>query len=91
VPLPCPDTGESPDSHSDDADTSQGHSGVVVTVSVPAPPSGPTLGEPIASATWHFTALGLAVVVSEFEPHPAASAAIAIAANGTRKRRRQKG
>ena len=58
---PCPDAGERPDSQFAAVETSHGHSGVVVTVIAPVPPSGPILGEEAASATWHFNGVGAAV------------------------------
>jgi hypothetical protein len=51
VPSPCPDVGDSPESHATPVETSHGHSGDVVTVTVPAPPSGPMLEEAVARAT----------------------------------------
>ena len=53
---------------------SHGHSGVVVTVTVPDPPSAPMLDDGDDSDTWHFAWVGLSDVVV-FEPQPAAIAA----------------
>ena len=51
VLVPCPEVGDSPESQFAAVDTSHGHSGVVVTVTVPVPPSGPILEEEAANAT----------------------------------------
>ena len=48
---PCPEAGDNPETQFAPVDTSQGHSGVVVMVTVPVPPSGPMLGEETANAT----------------------------------------
>ena len=51
VLVPCPEVGDSPESQFAAVDTSHGHSGAVVTVTVPVPPSGPMLEEEAANAT----------------------------------------
>ncbi len=51
VPEPCPEAGDSPDSQVTLVETSQGHSGDVVTVTVPVPPWSPMLEEEAANAT----------------------------------------
>ena len=51
VLVPCPEVGDSPESQFAPVDTSQGHSGAVVMVTVPVPPSGPMLEEAAANAT----------------------------------------
>ena len=51
VLVPCPDVGDRPESQLAAVDTSQGHSGAVVMVTVPIPPSGPMLDEEAANAT----------------------------------------
>jgi hypothetical protein len=83
VPEPCPEAGDSPESHSAEVDASQGHSGDAVTVRVPVPPSAPTLEDDVANATWHFTGVGV-VATAELEPQPAANAMAAIATSGNR-------
>src|SRR5687768_6984842 len=88
VPGPWPDAGDRPETHSAEVDTSQGHSGDVVTARVPVPPSAPMLGDGVANATWHFTGVGV-VATAELELQPATSAAAAIAAADKRMRCRR--
>ena len=83
VPEPCPEAGDSPESHPAEVDASQGHSGAVVTVRVPVPPSGPMLVDDVANATWHFTGVGV-VATAELELQPVASARAAIASTDRR-------
>ena len=73
-----------PDSQSARVDTSQGHSGDVVTVRVPVPPSAPMLGDAVDNATWHFTWVGV-VATAELELQPAVSATAAIVAADNRR------
>jgi hypothetical protein len=51
VPAPCPALGVRPDSQLAPVETSHGHSGDVVTVMVPAPPSAPMIDDAAARAT----------------------------------------
>src|SRR5688572_15130588 len=51
VLVPCPEVGDSPESQFAAVDTSHGHSGGAVTVTVPVPPSGAMLEEEAANAT----------------------------------------
>ena len=51
VPSPCPEVGDSPESQFTPVDTSHGHSGEVVTETLPVPPSGPMLEAAAANAT----------------------------------------
>jgi hypothetical protein len=78
--------GDRPASHDGDADTSQGHSGVVVTLTVPLPPPGPMLDDEAASATWHFSGVA-AVVTVDSDPHALASmVAVTVAAKRSSSR-----
>jgi hypothetical protein len=73
VPGPCPEAGDSPESQSAEVDASQGHSGVVVTASVPVPPSAAMFWDGIANVTWHLTGVGV-VATAELELQPATDA-----------------
>jgi hypothetical protein len=75
-PLPWPETGDRSDIHGTAAAADHEHSGVVLTVTTPVPPSGPMVDDDDASDTWHLTGVG-PVDVLEFEPHPAAAPAAA--------------
>jgi len=81
VPEPCPEAGDSPESQSADAVASQGHSGAVVTASVPVPPSAAMFWDDIANVTWHLTGVGV-VATAELEPHPAMRASTRLAIPG---------
>ena len=81
VLVPCPDAGESSDIQFAAVDTSHGHSGVVVTVMVPVPPSGPMLEELAARATWHFKGVGAAVTSDLDSQAPTIKAELRTAAN----------
>jgi hypothetical protein len=50
-PVPCPDVGDRPESQLEPVETSQGHSGDVVTVMLPIPPLEPMLDAGTAKVT----------------------------------------
>ena len=83
VPVPCPEVGDRPESQFAPVETSQGHSGDVVTVMVAVPPSGPMLEDGTARATWHFSWVG-PVATSELELHPPATAPALIAVTSSK-------
>ena len=84
VLVPCPEVGDSPESQFAAVDTSHGHSGDVVTVTVPIPPSGPILEEGTANATWHFSCVGT-VVTADWDSQPPTTVAALRAATGSNK------
>jgi hypothetical protein len=79
---PCPEVGDTPESQLAAVDTSQGHSGAVVIVTVPEPPSAPMVGEPTASATWHFCGVGAVVTDDSESPQPTIAPALRTATSG---------
>ena len=85
-PCSClvPEVGDSPESQFAAVDTSHGHSGDVVTVTVPIPPSGPILEEGTANATWHFSCVGT-VVTADWDSQPPTTVAALRAATGSNK------
>jgi hypothetical protein len=65
VPLPCPLVWDAKETHDAALDTDQVQSRDVSTVSVAEPPAGGAVDIELATATWHFDAVGVVTCVED--------------------------